>query len=173
MEKIPGSIIIVAILIFFVFVIGVIGLFTNTNMQTYSGEGVSFNVPPNWRVLKDEQGKSKAIQVVDNNSSDVQVAISISNIPNNESDQEMISTIQNSMITGSKSSFNTISINGNTGYESIYPPYSTSQSPEPVTDEEVLIIKNGMLYDIIFEAPTNEFNYEQSNFNITLNSFKI
>lgn len=149
------------------------GLISNAN--SYSGDGVSFNVPPNWHVLKKGQGSNTNIQIVNNNSNNVQIAISISPIPKNESDQEMISTIQNSMSKNSnweKIAYNTISINGNTAYESIYTSSSTSQSNE-VTDEEVFLIKKGMLYDIIFEAPINEFNSEQTNFNITLNSFKV
>lgn len=149
---------------------------TNTQTNSYSGDGVSFNVPPNWHVLKKGQGTKANMQIVDNNSNNVQIAISISTIPKNESDQEMISMIQDSMSENSnfeKTSHNTISINGNTAYESTYTSSSSSQSNEAVTDEEVLFIKKGMLYDIIFEAPVNEFNSEQTNFNITLNSFKI
>ena len=40
-------------------------------------------------------------------------------------------------------------------------------------EEEITFIKNGKTYGLIFDTPENTFDTEKSNFNITLNSFKI
>jgi len=72
-----------------------------------------------------------------------------------------------------KNSNNTTSINGNMACENKYKVANSSIFNETTTEEDITFIKNGNAYTMIFQAPINEFNNEQINFNITLNSFKL
>ena len=72
-----------------------------------------------------------------------------------------------------KLSNNTITFDGNTAYENIYIVNDSNRFNQTMKEEEINFIKNGKTYSLIFDAPQNTFDTEKSNFNITLNSFKI
>ena len=93
---------VVGILIIIVVAYGVVmssGLFVNSVAEvnvvndTYSGDGVSFNIPPNWNVTKIVAGSTVNIAI---NSTDGPV-ITVAIIPNPEgmSNQELIDSIKN------------------------------------------------------------------------------
>ena len=154
------------------------GSVTQVDMQgnAYSGDGVSFNIPTNWQVYKLVDGTNTNINIVKNNSNTTQITIAISPNPNDMSNQDIINMIQNRTNEDGnweKISNNITSINGNTAYENTYKVTNSSMFNEPTTEEEIAFIKNGYTYTLIFQAPINEFNYEQTNFNITLNSFEV
>lgn len=92
------------------------------------------------------------------------------------SNQDIINMIQNRTNEDGnweKISNNTTSINGNTAYENTYKVTNSSLFNEPISEEDITFIKNGNTYTLIFQAPIKEFNNEQTNFNKTLNSFKL
>jgi len=154
------------------------GSVTKVDMQgnVYSGDGVSFNIPTNWQVYKVVDGSNTNINIVKNNSNKTQITIAISPNPKDMSNQDVINNIQNPTNEDGnwdKISNNTTSINGNTAYENTYTITNSSIFKEPITEEEIAFIKNGNTYTLIFQAPINEFNNEQTKFNITLNSFQV
>jgi hypothetical protein len=156
---------------------GLIGTKVNMQGNTYSGNGVSFDIPSDWQVYKVTQGTSTNINIVKPNTNSTQITIAIAPIPKEVSNQELIDSIKDPVNEGYgnwvKISNNTISINGNTAYENTYNVTNSPQSKEPLIIKEIDFINNGYTYGFSFQAPVNEFNNEQNNFNITLNSFKI
>ena len=154
------------------------GSVTQVDMQgnTYSGDGVSFNIPTNWQVDKVVDGTNINLNIIKNNSNTTRITVAISPNPQGLSNQDIINMIQNQTNEDGnweKISNNTTSINGNTAYENKYKVTDSSMFNEPTTEEDITFIENGTTYTLIFQAPINEFNNEQTNFNITLNSFKV
>jgi hypothetical protein len=155
------------------------GSVTKVDMQgnVYSGDGVSFNIPTSWQVVKFVDGTTTNINIVKNNSNTTQITIAIAPNPKDLSNQNLIDSIKNPVNEDDgnweKISNSTISINGNTAYENTYNVTNSSQFEEPIIMKEINFIKNGYTYGLSFQAPTNEFNNEQTNFNITLNSFQV
>lgn len=147
------------------------------NGNTYSGDGVNFDIPSDWQVYKSQEGTNTNILIVKNISNSTQITIVIAPNPKDISNQEIIDSIKNPVNEDDgnwvKISNSTISINGNTAYENTYNVTNSSQFKEPLIIKEINFIKNGYTYGFNFLAPTNEFNNEQTNFNITLNSFKV
>lgn len=144
--------------------------------NTYSGDGVSFNIPTNWEVYKVVDGTNTNINIVKNNSNRTQITVVISPNPKDVSNEDLINEDQNPGNgdgNWEKISNSTTSINGITAYENTYRVTNSSMFNEPTTEEDIAFIKNGYSYTLIFLAPINEFNNEQTNFNITLNSFQI
>ena len=165
---------------------------TNINMEgnTYSGDGVSFNVPPNWQVSKIVDGSTINIDITKNNpivdflsnstnynpnNDTTKITIAVSPIPKGISNQNVIDMIQNPQNQGNyqKISNNTLTVDGVTAYETLFRVNDSSISREILTSEEINFNKNGNTYGLIFQAPENTFNQEKENFNITLNSFKV
>jgi PsbP-like protein len=146
----------------------------NSTTNTYSGNGISFNYPSNWNIQTDNQGGNNIIMIVSNNAT-FQISIQISPNPPGMSDQEAITGIQNSINPDGfqKISNNTLTIDGNTAYETTYTVNNHTIFPEITTDQQIALVKNGTTYSLDFQAPTNEFNNEKPNFDIILNSFKI
>lgn len=155
------------------------GSVTNVDMDgnTYSGDGVSFDIPSHWQVYKVVDGTNVNINIVKNYSDTTQITIAIAPNPKGLSNQELIDSVKDPVNEGDgnwvKISNNTISINGTTAYENTYTVSNLSQFKGSLIIKEINFIKNGYTYGFTFQAPVNEFNNEQTNFNITLNSFKI
>ena len=141
-----------------------------TNM--YSGNGISFNYPSNWNVQTDNRAGNKVIMVV---SDDTIFQVSILPKPPGMSNQEAITAIQSSTYPDGfqKISNNTLAINGNTAYETIYAVNNPSIFHEIIIIQQIVFVKNGTTYSLDFQAPNNEFNNEKPNFDMILNSFKI
>jgi hypothetical protein len=174
---------IVVILIIIVVASGIVifssGLFvssiTKVNVvnNTYYGDGVSFKIPPNWEVSKVVDGSNINLDIDKNNSNNTQITIDISPNPEGMSNQDLINSIQNPSNPSGwlKISNNTIMVDGNTAYETLY-TVNDSHFTEIMTDEQINFIKGDYSYGLDFQSPTNDFNNEKPNFNITLNSFK-
>ena len=146
----------------------------NVVNNTYSGDGVSFNIPPNWKVSKIIADSNTNIDINSTNSTSITVAISPN--PEGMSNQDIIDSIQNPTNQDGgweKISNITTTLDGNTAYENIYIVNDSNRFNQTMNEEEITFIKNGKTYALIFDAPENTFDTEKSNFNITLNSFKI
>lgn len=72
-----------------------------------------------------------------------------------------------------KISNSTITFEGTNAYENIYVVNDSDRFNHTMKEEEITFVTNGKTYALIFDAPENTFDSEKSNFNITLNSFKI
>ena len=174
--SILGILIFIVLISGYILIIGHLANITKVNManDTYSGDGVSFNIPANWQVSKVMDGSNINIDISKNNSNN-KIIIAISPNPKNMSNQDLINTIQypSNPSGWQKISNSTLTVDGNTAYENIYTVNDSSQFTEIMTDEQINFIKNGYTYALDFQAPINDFNNEKSNFNITLNSFKV
>ena len=147
----------------------------NVVNSTYSGEGVSFNIPSNWQVYKVIAGSTTNIDIVKGNSNNTKITIAVFPNPEGMSNQDLINSIQNpsNPNTYQKISNNTIIIDGNVAYENTYIVNDSSRFNQTIKEQQLNFIRNGTSYALIFDAPENTFDNEKSNFNITLNSFKI
>jgi hypothetical protein len=145
--------------------------------NTYSGDGVSFNVPANWEVSKIVSDSNTNIDINKNNSSDgTQITVAISPNPTGMSNQDLIDSIQNPTNqdgSGEKISNSTITVDGNTAFENIFIVNDSNRFKQTMKEEQISFIKNGKTYALIFDAPVQSFDQEKSYFNITINSFKI
>lgn len=155
----------------------------NATTNTYTEYGVSFNYPSNWDVYTDNNDGHE-ITAVNNNytlntnslhDDSPQFQIQISTNPPLMSEQDAINSIQNldtpsgwQIITNK-----TIILDGNTAYETIYTINDSTQFTVTMTDQQITFVKNGNTYFLDFQAPANDFNNEQTNFNTILNTLKI
>ena len=111
-----------------------------------------------------------------NKGSSTQITVAVSPNPKNMSDQSIIDMIQNPNNQGGnyqRISNSTVTVDGNTAYENIYIVNDTSRFTGLTKEKEINFIKNGNTYGLIFDAPVQTFDQEETNFNITLNSFKL
>ena len=148
----------------------------NTVNSTYSGGGVSFKIPTNWQVSKVVSGSNTNIDINKNNSKDgTSITIAISSNPKGMSNQDLINLIQNPINQDGTKEFlnNTTTIDGNNAYENTYIVNDSCRFHQIMEEEQITFIKNGNTYGLIFDAPLQSFNQEKSNFDITLNSFKV
>jgi hypothetical protein len=173
---------IVGILIIIIGASGILmssGLFVNsiTNVNvinnTYSGDGVSFNIPPNWKVSKIVANPNTNIDI--NSTDGTSITVAISPNPKGMSNQDLINSIQNpTNQDGTKEILNsTTTIDGNIAYENTYIVNDSNRFNQTMKEQQINFIKNGTTYGLIFDAPVQSFDTEISNFNITLNSFKV
>ena len=148
----------------------------NVVNNTYNGEGVSFNIPKNWEVTKVVTDSNTNIDINTNSNDGTRITVAISPNPYGMSNQDIIDSIKNPTNQEGvykKISNNTITFDGNTAYENTYIVNDSNRFNQTMKEEEINFIKNGKTYSLIFDAPENTFDTEQSNFNIILNSFKI
>ena len=68
---------------------------------------------------------------------------------------------------------NTTTVDGNIAYENTYLVNDSNRFNQTMKEQQINFIKNGNTYALIFDAPVQSFDQEKSNFNITLNSFKV
>ena len=157
----------------------IMGNMTDVNVvnNTYSGEGVSFNIPANWKVSILKDGTNININIDKNNSTDgTRITIAKSLNPIGMSDQDVINEIQNPTNQGvnyQNISNSTTTVDGNTAYETTYRVNDTSRFTQIMKEQQINFIKNGITYSLIFDAPESAFDKEKLNFDITLDSFKI
>ena len=183
------------ILLMIVAASGCVASNTNINMNntTYSGDGINFNIPENWSVSRtDAPGGNININIdktnpndnrqtnigdyIFNKGSSTQITVAVSPNPKNMSDQSIIDMIQNPNNQGGnyqRISNSTVTVDGNTAYENIYIVNDTSRFTGLTKEKEINFIKNGNTYGLIFDAPVQTFDQEETNFNITLNSIKL
>ncbi len=147
--------------------------------KTYSGYGVSFSYPANWKLQTETQDGTNIIMVSNiegyNNPNDAPVfLIQIVPVPDGMSDQEAIDSIQNSgYLTGAtRISNSTPTINGNKFYENIYTINNPKIHSEIMENKELLLVKNENIFIINFQSKQKTFDQE-SNFDVILKSLRI
>jgi hypothetical protein len=67
----------------------------------------------------------------------------------------------------------TTTVDGNMAYENTYIVNDSNRFNQTMKEQQINFIKNGNTYALIFDAPVHSFDQEKSNFNITLNCFKV
>ena len=149
---------------------------TSNNVKTYSGDQFNFNYPSSWQLIQ-SQAQSSVIAVGDPSSADnsnVQVNVQIQTTvkPSNGTMQDAYNSTYAQFAAqnlGYKQlSDGTISVNGRTCLENVY--LLSSESKE----QRAVWIQNGnVIYIILCSAPISQYNEEQGNFNIIINSFKL
>ncbi len=155
----------------------------NATTNTYSAYGVSFNYPSNWDI-QTYNNEGHEITVINNNfnsnndsfhDDSPQFQIQISPNPPFTSDQDAINSIQNLETPSGWQiiSNKTITLDGNTAYETIYSINNSTQFTETMTDQQITLVKNGNTYFLDFQAPANDYYNELTNFNTILNTLKI
>lgn len=155
----------------------------NATTNTYSAYGVSFNYPSNWDI-QTYNNEGHEITVINNNfnsnndsfhDDSPQFQIQISPNPPFTSDQDAINSIQNLETPSGWQiiSNKTITLDGNTAYETIYSINNSTQFTETMTNQQITLVKNGNTYFLDFQAPANDYYNELTNFNTILNTLKI
>jgi hypothetical protein len=188
---------ILGVLVLVISISGCVNSNTKVNMvnNTYTGEGVSFNIPNDWQVSKITDGSTTNIDITNNNRVDglianiartssvnsnsnidnTQITVDISPIPKGMSSQYAVNIIQNPQNQGDyqKISNNTITVDGSIAYENIYIVNDSNRFNQTMKEQQINFIKNGTTYGLVFDAPVQSFDQEISNFNIILNGFKV
>ena len=170
---------ILGVLVFIILVSGCVsGNATKVNVvnNTYSGNGVSFKIPSNWQVTKVVSESNTNIDINKNNPKDgTSITVAILPNPKGMSNQDLISMIQNPTNQDSTKEIlnNTTTVDGNIAYENTYLVNDSNRFNQTMKEQQINFIKNGNTYSLIFDAPVQSFDQEKSNFNITLNSFKV
>lgn len=153
---------------------------TNTSNQTktYSGDQFTFDYPAGWQQISG-QAQNSVIAFGDPNSADsrgnVQVNVVIQKTvkPSNETLQTYYNATYAQFAAQNLSytqiSDGSIVINGKTALENVYKINSGVQEQK----RTVRIQKGSIIYIILCSAPVSQYNSQQANFNIIVNSFKI
>lgn len=147
----------------------------NSTTNTYSGYGVSFNYPSNWTLQTNNEDGATAL-VYSSNSNNETPLFQITITPNRDamSDEDALNQLSTAPdYPWDEVSNNTLTINNNTAYENTYTANDTTVYSQIMTMEQINIFKNRMTYTIVIQAPTNEYNKLEPEFNIMLNSFKF
>jgi hypothetical protein len=147
----------------------------NSTTNTYSGYGISFNFPSNWTLHTNNKDGATAL-VYTGNSNNETPLFQITITPNRdaESDEHALNQLNTAPdFPWDEVSNNTLTINNNSAYENTYTANDTTVYSQIMTMEQINIFKNRMTYTIVIQAPTNEYNKLQPEFNIMLNSFKL
>jgi hypothetical protein len=150
----------------------------NQSTSTFSGYNLSFNFPSNWDVNTDnDNGLIITITPEQSNSdNDPFLEVIVAPNPKDMTDQEAVdAALDTSSYPNSwhQISNKTLSIDNNTAYENTFTVDDKTDFSENMTLEQINIVKNGTTYTFMLQAPVNDFNNEQTNFNIMINSIKI
>lgn len=153
---------------------------TNITTKTYSNAdaGVTFNYPENW-TLFNITGKNGIVGIGDpnsvdkNNNTNTIVIIQKTALPTGQTLESTYDATYKD--TTQDPSYQLVSkrnltIDGQTAIENIH---KINVNGVQKVEKDVWIEKNGTIYVIICSALTNDFNRQQSYFNVIINSFKI
>ena len=150
----------------------------SNNTKTYSVDNITFQYPEKWVTLA-SQARNSVVAVGDPNTNDgngnarVNVVIQKTVQPQNETFLEYFNDTYTNFASQNlgfeQISQGTILINGLNGYETVY----KINSGEIKEHRAVWIQENDNIYIILCTAPESDYNIEQSNFDIIVNSFKI
>ena len=151
---------------------------TSNSTKTYNGDEFNFNYPANWQQISNEAPNS-VVAFGDPNSTDssgnTQINVVIQKVakPSNMTLQEYYNTTYTQFASeniGYKPVSNgTIEINGKSALENVYIINSGVQKEQ----RAIWIQNNNVIYTILCSAPVSNYNSQQSNFNMIINSFKI
>ena len=147
----------------------------NSTTNTYSGYGLSFNYPSNWTLqTHNEDGATAMVYTSNSNNETPLFQITITPNRDAESDEDALNQLNIAPdFPWDEVSNNTLNINNNTAYENTYTANDTTVYSQIMTMEQINIFKNRMTYTIVIQAPTNEYNKLQPEFNSMLNSLKL
>ncbi|MEL7671467.1 DUF4013 domain-containing protein [Methanobacterium sp.] len=142
------------------------------SIKTYSGNGISFNYSADWRLFQDtttDTTSSIAVFKYDvTNGPGLRLYI----MPTNESTQDVINNWRNFIVSnGTIISNGTLKIDGNIAYQ-VTGIADINGSNKNMRYEGISFVKNGKMYSFLLQAPDSDFDKEEQNFNIILNSFK-
>lgn len=163
------------ILVLIILVVLTSGCTSNSTINTYSGNGISFNYPPGWNITSPNTSGTYTTFSVIVSKDPVQegTEVQINVMPSNASTQDVVNSAKEFIVPNwTKLSNGTLKIDGNTAYQVTY--IDNDYGPEEgIRCEQIGFVKNGKIYSIVLSAPYYNFDKEKSNFNIVLNSLKV
>ncbi len=147
------------------------------NVKSYSGDQFNFSYPATWQLII-SQAQYSDTAVGDPNSADssgnVKVNVEIQTVvkPSNETIQDYYNSTYAQFAAqklGYKQlSDGTITVSGKTALENVYILSSLSKE-----QRAVWVPDGNNIHIILCSAPISQYNDEQENFNIIINSFKL
>ena len=149
-----------------------------SNIQTYSGDQFTFNYPPGWQQIA-SQAQNSTVAVGDPSTADsngnVQVNVEIqksvkpSNVTFGQYYNDTYTQFAAQNLGYKQLSDGTIVVNGKTALENVY-----RINMGTLEQKRAVWIQNGkIVYIILCTAPVSQYNNQQANFNIIVNSFKL
>jgi len=180
MKKYP-FLILLALLCLVVSVSGCVSSGNETNNTTshYSQNGISFDYPGTWNTANAVSNNSLAAvgdpNSVDNTTGEPQTFVLIQKSNATSSDlQTAYNANYASLFTNTsyqRVSEGNITVNGATALENVYTVNSTSGTAMQM--QAVWLKENSDIYVILCGATQSDFNNQQDNFNMVINSFKV
>lgn len=155
----------------------------NISTNNFVGYGVNFDFPSDWNLTTEYNGgfaNSQGIIItVSPNEEDNEAPlfeVLVMSDPQGMSDQDALNSLLNNSSNPSswhQISNKTITMDNTTAYVNTFTIDDSTDFTENMTLEQINIAKNGTTYTLMIQAPVNDFNNNQANFNIMTNSFKI
>lgn len=150
---------------------------TNTT-KTFSFDDITFQYPKNWETLA-SQARDSVVAVGDPDTNDgsgkarVNVVVQKTVLPQDKTFlqyyNETYAQFASQNISYMQISEGTIVINGLNANENVYKVNLGGEKQQ----RAIWIEKDGRIYIILCSAPVSEYNNQQANFDIIVNSFKI
>lgn len=150
----------------------------NGKNKVYIGDEVTFEYPEGWETLS-SQARDSLIAVGDPKSADgngntrINVVIQKTIKPQNTTFEDYYTATYAQFASQNLGfiplSDGTLTINGIKALENVYKINLDGQKQK----RAIWILKNNRIYIILCSAPVSEFNNQQKNFEIIINSFKV
>lgn len=150
----------------------------NSKNKVYSGDEITFEYPEGWETIS-SQARDSLVAVGDPNSAEgngnarVNVVIQKTVNPQNTTFKDYYTATYTQFASQNLGfipvSDGTLVVNGITALENVYKINSSGQKQK----RAIWILKNNRIYIILCSAPVSEFNNQQKNFEIIINSFKV
>jgi hypothetical protein len=171
------ALLIIAILALVVFASGC----TDSGSKTYNDNGISFNYSGSWEKLSNVLNTNAIAGVGDPNSIDkstnmtntlvvVQKVAMPSGYTLKQVTDATITQFEAKDSSFQKISEKTITLNGATAYEIVY---KINVNGVQKQEKAVLLEQNGYLYAITGSSLPSDFESQQANFDMVINSFKV
>jgi len=168
------AIFVIAILALVVFASGCTSEAQN---KTYNVSGISFTYPGTWSEISKDQinltgdSASAIVGVTDESG---QIGILIQSTPSSSESLKSFISINKAGIK--KNGYNILSdktttVNGVQAHQIIFA--GTGSSGNSTKYVMTLFKKNNKIYYIVFNSPPEDFDSQQTNYNMVLNSFKV
>ena len=153
-----------------------------SSSNTYNANGISFNYPSNWTELSPDKvtfasgGNSTVIAAVaDPNTiqnKNYQTLVLVQSINSTVSLSDAVTAFKNLIQSsgGQIVSEKSITVDGISSTELVYTISVTGVAKK---ERLVIVPKNNKIYTITGSATSTDFNGQQSNFDLIINSFKI
>ncbi len=150
---------------------------TSTGVKAYNGDQFNFNYPSTWQLIS-SQAQNSTVAVGDPSSADnsgnvqvnveIQTAIKPGNVTIHDYYNSTYAQFAAQNLGYKQLSDGTITVNGKTALENVYILNSISKQQRAVWIQD-----GNRIYIILCSAPISQYNNEQENFNIIVNSFKL